>query len=59
MKETMVNKKDEPVNVTITFTEQQMELVHKLAKEMETTPAKAVTIAVEEFVRKEGGRYTA
>ena len=55
----MADEHNKPVEITITFTEQQMELVHKLAKEMETTPAKAVTIAVEEFVRKEGGRYTA
>ncbi len=54
----MVSKKNDLTDITITLTEQQMELVNKLAIELETTPAEAVTVAIEEFVRKEGGRYT-
>ena len=53
----MADEHNKPVEITITFTEQQMELVDRLAKEMGSSPAEAVTAAVEGFVSKEGRQY--
>jgi hypothetical protein len=53
----MANEHNKPIEITISFTEQQMELVEKLANEKNISPAKAVTAAIEEFIRKEGRQY--
>ena len=54
----MTEKPDHPVNITIKFTEQQMELVNRLAKDTGTTVPDAVANAVQDFVRREGSRYS-
>jgi hypothetical protein len=55
----MNEKADDTVNLTIEFTEQQMELINKLAKEKGKTVSETVSAAIMEFIRKEGSRYTA
>ncbi len=54
----MTDKPTEPVDISIDFTEQQMELVQQLASDMGKSPAAAVTAALEAFIQKEGYRYT-
>jgi len=53
----MADEHNKPIEITISFTEQQMELVEKLANEKKISPAEAVMAAVKEFVRKEGRQY--
>ena len=54
----MADKPTDPVEITIQFTEQQMELIQALASETGKSPAEAVGQAVEAFIRNEGFRYT-
>ena len=46
------------VEITIEFTEQQMELVQRLASELDKSPAEAVAVALQAFIQKEGHQYT-
>lgn len=43
--------------ITIKFTEQQIELIQRLADEMGKTRAEAVAIVLAEFVRGHGSQY--
>ena len=54
----MSDKFDDMATVTIKFTDQQMELVNKLAKESGKSVSECVADALEDFVRKEGSRYS-
>ncbi len=54
----MTDKPAEAVDISIEFTEQQMELVQRLASEMGKSPAEAVAVALEAFIQKEGYQYT-
>jgi predicted transcriptional regulator len=52
------NGSNTTTEITIRFTEQQLELIKKLAEETGRSPPDAVAEAIREFVRKEGGRYS-
>ena len=54
----MTDKPAKAVDISIQFTEQQMELIRELANETGKSPAEAVAGAVEAFIRKEEIRYT-
>ncbi len=54
----MTDKSAEAVDISIEFTEQQMELVQQLATDMGKSPADAVAVALEAFIQKEGYQYT-
>lgn len=53
----MTEKAADPVTMSIRFTEQQMELINKLAAETGKSVSETVSEAVTDFVRKEGSRY--
>jgi hypothetical protein len=55
----MKDKKSESVEITIEFTEQQMELIHRLAKETGKSPAEVVAAGLEAFVSGQGSQYMA
>jgi len=57
-REHVSDKPAEAVDISIEFTEQQMELVQRLASETSKSPAEAVAVALEAFIRKEGHQYT-
>jgi hypothetical protein len=46
-------------DITIEFTEQQMELIRRLADETGKSPAEVVTAALEQFIRGQGAQYMA
>ena len=54
----MTDKPAEPVDISIDFTEQQMDMVQQLASDMGKSPADAVAAALQAFIQKEGYRYT-
>lgn len=54
----MTDKPAGAVEISIEFTEQQMELVQRLASELGKSPAEAVAVALEAFIQKEGHQYT-
>ena len=54
----MTDEPTERVDISIEFTEQQMDLVQQLASDMGKSPADAVAAALEAFIQKEGFRYT-
>ncbi len=54
----MTDKPAEAVDISIEFTEQQMELVQQLATDMGKSPADAVAVELEAFIQKEGYQYT-
>jgi hypothetical protein len=45
--------------VTIEFTEQQMELIRRLAEETGKSPAEVVAGALDQFIRGQGAQYMA
>ncbi len=54
----MTDKPAEAVDISIEFTEQQIDLVQQVASDMGKSPADAVAAAVEAFISKEGFRNT-
>ena len=54
----MADDSAEPVEISITFSQQQMEIVENLASDTGKSPAEAVAGALEQFMRREGSRYT-
>jgi len=48
----------ETAEITIKFSEQQMELVERLARETGKPAAESVAAALVQFISKEGFRYT-
>ena len=54
----MTDKAAEPVDISIDFTEQQMDLVQQVAADMAKSPAEAVAAALQAFIQKQGHRYT-
>ncbi len=54
----MADSQADAVEISIKFSEQQMEIVEKLASDTGKSPAEAVAGALEQFMRKEGSRYS-
>ena len=54
----MAGKAADSRSITIEFTEQQMELVNKLANKSGKSVSESVAQAVEDFIQKEGSHYT-
>ena len=54
----MTDKPAKPVDISIEFTEQQIDLVQQVASDMGKSPADAVAAALEAFIQKESHRYT-
>ena len=54
----MADDTAEAVEILINFSEQQMEIVEKLANDTGKSPAEAVAGALEAFMRKEGSGYS-
>ncbi len=54
----MTDKPAEAVDISIEFTEQQIDLVQQVASDMGKSPADAVAAALVAFIQKEGHRYT-
>jgi len=46
-------------DITIEFTEQQMELIRQVANEMGKSPAEVVAAALQQFIRGQGAQYMA
>jgi hypothetical protein len=57
-REHVTDKPAKPVDISIEFTEQQIDLVQQVASDMGKSPADAVAAALEAFIQKEGHRYT-
>jgi hypothetical protein len=45
--------------ITIEFTEQQMELIRRVAEETGKSPSEVVTVALDQFIRGQGAQYMA
>ncbi len=54
----MANDSAAPIEISIKFSQQQMEIVEKLASETGKSAAEAVADALEHFVRREGSQYS-
>jgi hypothetical protein len=55
----MNNDSAKSAEITIEFTEQQMELIQRLASETGNSPAEVVAAALQQFILGQGSQYMA